>query len=85
MNPESKLLLEKLDKRFAATDKRFDGIERQIQSNHDSASTRILALEQATKVFDEWRPSIEGVVYDLKIEVGKLSTMKMEVGKITKY
>lgn len=73
MNPESKQLLEELDKRFAAADKRLDGLERQIQSNHDSASTRIRALEWATKVFDEWRPSIEGVVNDLKIEVGKIT------------
>ncbi|CAD6211893.1 unnamed protein product [Miscanthus lutarioriparius] len=30
-------------------------------------------------------PGIEGVVDDLKIEVGKLTTLKMEVGKIFKY
>jgi hypothetical protein len=30
MYPESKLLLDKLDKRFTAADKRFDGLERQI-------------------------------------------------------
>lgn len=85
MNPETKLLLDELDKRFAAADKRFDGLERQIQSNNNSASSRILALEQSTLVFDEWRPRIEGVVDDLKIEIGKLSSLKMEVGKITKY
>lgn len=45
MNPESKLLLDELDKRFAAADKRFDGLERQIQTNNDSASTSIKALE----------------------------------------
>jgi hypothetical protein len=30
------------------------------------ASVRIQALESAAKVFDEWRPDIEGIVDDLK-------------------
>ena len=42
-------------------------------------------MEHVAKDFDEWRPSIEGVDDDLKIEVGKLSSMKMVVDKITKY
>jgi hypothetical protein len=85
MNPESKLLLDELDKRFAAADKRFDSLERQIQNNHDSTSTRIQALEKAAQDFDEWCPGVDGVIDDLKIEVAKLSTLKLEVSKITKY
>lgn len=36
-------------------------------------------------MFDEWRPSMEGMVDDLRIEVNKLATLKLEVGKISKY
>ncbi|CAD6247668.1 unnamed protein product [Miscanthus lutarioriparius] len=47
--------------------------------------SRIQALEKAAQDFDEWRPGVDGIIDDLKIEVGKLSTLKLEVSKITKY
>jgi hypothetical protein len=50
-----------------------------------ASTTRLNAVKSAAKKFDEWRPSIEGVVDDLKIEVNKLATLKLEVRKITKY
>jgi hypothetical protein len=40
MNPKTNILLDELEKRFPAQDKRFDGLECQIQSNADS-TTRI--------------------------------------------
>jgi hypothetical protein len=42
-------------------------------------------LESAAKVFYEWCPGVDGVIDDLRIEVNKLSTLKLEVGKISKY
>ena len=42
-------------------------------------------MEKAAQDFDEWRPGVDGIIDDLKIEVGKLSTLKLEVSKITKY
>ncbi|CAD6238566.1 unnamed protein product [Miscanthus lutarioriparius] len=85
MSPETKMLLEELDKRFAAQDKRFGGIERKLDATTTSSNTRLDALESSTRVFDEWRPSMEGMVDDLRLEVNKLVTLKLEVGKIPKY
>ncbi|CAD6222810.1 unnamed protein product [Miscanthus lutarioriparius] len=92
MGPDQKALLAELDKRFAAQDKRFDGLERKLDSTAAkldsmaaSSSTRLDALESATKVFDEWRPGVDGVIDDLRLEVTKLATLKLEVGKISKY
>jgi hypothetical protein len=42
-------------------------------------------LEFAAKVFDEWHPRVDDVIDDLHIEVNKLATLKLEVGKISKY
>jgi hypothetical protein len=78
MNPETKILLDEIDKRFAA---RFDGLEHKINANAESSTTRFKVLEIAAQVFDEWH----SVVDDLKIEVGKLHTLNMEVRKISKY
>jgi hypothetical protein len=35
-------------------------------------------------MFDEWHPGVDGVIDDLRIKVNKLSTLKVEVGKISK-
>jgi hypothetical protein len=99
MGPEQKSLLAKLDKRFAAQEKRFDGLEHKLDntaakldataasldSTAVSSATRLDALESVAKVFDEWRPGVDGVLDNLRIEVNKLSTLKIEVGKISKY
>ena len=65
MSPETKMLLEELDKRFVAQDKRFDGIERKLDATVTSSNTRLDVLESSTRVFDEWHPSVEGMVDDL--------------------
>lgn len=36
-------------------------------------------------MFDEWRPSVDGVVDDLKLEVDKLSKLKEEVSRLSKH
>jgi len=45
------------------------------------AGSAPIRLETATKSFDEWRPSIEGLVDDIKLTVDK---SKMEVSKISR-
>jgi hypothetical protein len=96
MNPKMKLLLAELDKRldaqdqrfderFAAQDLRFDDLKGQISTATAASSSRLQALEQAVQVFDEWRPAVDGVVDDLKQEVSKLSTLKVEVGRLSKH
>lgn len=84
MNSEMKILLDELEKRFAAQNERFNNLDWKIDATANS-STHLKALEHAAQVFDEWHPGIEGIMDDLKIEVGKLLTLKMEVGKISKY
>ena len=76
MGPDQKALLVELDKRFAAQEKRFDGLERKLDSTAASSSTHLDALESAAKVFDEWRPGVDGVIDDLHLEVTKLATLK---------
>jgi len=78
MGPDQKALLAELDKRF-------DVLERKLDATAASSSTRLEALESAAKVFDEWRPGVDGVIDDLRLEVTKLATLKLEVGKISKY
>jgi len=92
MGPDHKALLAELDKRFAAQEKRFDGLEHKLDSTAAkldttaaSSAERLEALESAAKAFDEWRPGVDGVIDDLRLEVNKLSTLKLEVGKISKY
>jgi uncharacterized coiled-coil protein SlyX len=99
MGPEQKSLLAELDKRFAAQEKRFDRLEHKLNntaakldataasldSTAVSSATRLDALESAARVFDEWRLGVDGVLDHLRIEVSKLSTLKLEVMKITKY
>ena len=61
MGPDQKALLAELDKRFAAQEKRFDGLEQKLDSTAASFSTRLDTLESAAKVFDEWCPGVDGV------------------------
>lgn len=35
-------------------------------------------------MFDEWCPDVEGIMDDLKQEIGKLSTMKV-IGRLSKH
>jgi uncharacterized coiled-coil protein SlyX len=79
MGPDQKALLAELDKRFAAQERRFDGLEQKLDSTTAkldsttamldstlaSSASRLDALESITKVFDEWRPGIDGVIDDL--------------------
>jgi len=77
MGLDQKALLAELDKRLADQEKRFDGLERKLDSTAVSSSTRLDAMESAAKVFDEWRPGVDSVIDDLRIEVNKLATLKL--------
>jgi hypothetical protein len=85
MGPDQKALVAKLDKRLAAQEKRFDGLEKKLDSTTASSSTRLDPLESAARVFDEWRPGVDGNIDDLRVELTKLASLKLEVGKISKY
>jgi hypothetical protein len=88
MNPETKIILDELNKRFtehnAKWDFRFNEQEshilRHIQELEQAQDARMSALEKVVASFDEWRPSIEDIVDDIQHSVDK---SKMEVSKIS--
>lgn len=79
MNPDTQLILDELAKRFEELDakweRRFRDVDshmsQQLADSEHRAETRFSTLEQAAKVFDEWRPEIEGTVDDIRLELGK--------------
>ena len=89
MDPTQKLLLDKMDRRFStrfdSIDRRFDDLEKKFDGTASSSSTRLDALENAAKVFDEWRPGVDSLIDDLRVEVNRLASLKLEVGKISKF
>lgn len=54
-------------------------------TNADTSKTHLKALEHAIQVFDEWHLGIDGIVDDLKQEIDKLSTLKVEVRRLSKH
>jgi hypothetical protein len=89
MNPETKLIIDEITRRFTEHDQKWDSrfadqearITRQIQILEQAQETRIANLERVTASLDEWRPSIEGTVDDIKLDVSK---SKLEVNKISR-
>jgi hypothetical protein len=75
MGPDQKVLQVKLDKHFAAQEKRFYGLERKLDSTVSSSATHLDVLESAACVFDEWCSGIDGIIDDLCVEVNKLATL----------
>jgi len=81
MNPDTKLILDEINKRFAEHDLKWDrrfaeqetAFGRQIHDLEQAQETRVSALEKLAPSFDEWRPSIEGTVDDIHLQVKKLS------------
>ncbi|WVZ88489.1 hypothetical protein U9M48_035006 [Paspalum notatum var. saurae] len=81
MNPDTKLILDEIARRFDAHDAKWDQRARDQEAQWDAAfadftrshEERVGALEHAAAVFDEWRPGMEGMVDDIKLEVNKLS------------
>jgi hypothetical protein len=81
MNPETKLILNEIHKSFTEHnlqwDQRFSEQENrytdQIQDLEKAQDVRVSALAKIASALDEWRPSIEGTVDDMRLEVKKLS------------
>lgn len=89
MNPETRIILDELNKCFTEHDAKWDSrfadqdarLSRQIEDLEAAQATRSDKLERVTASLDEWRPSIEGVVDDIKLEISKT---KLEVSKISR-
>jgi hypothetical protein len=89
MNPETKLIIDEIACRFNEHDLKWDAcfadqdmrLSRQIRDLEQAQEGRLAALEKVAASLDEWRPSIEGIVDDLKSDVSK---SKLEVSKISR-
>ncbi|XP_039796712.1 uncharacterized protein LOC120661815 isoform X1 [Panicum virgatum] len=81
MNPDTKSILDEIQKQFAEQtallDKRFNeaatGWDQKFAEFETQKDERISKIESIAASLDEWRPSIDGLVDDLKLEVGKLT------------
>ena len=90
MNPETRLILDELTKRFNEQDAKWDSrfadqdarLARQIADLEKSQASRMESLERATASIEEWRPSIDGAVDDIRLQVSKT---KLEVSKISRH
>ena len=81
MNPDMQIILDEISKRFVDHDAKWDRRAAEQDARWEAAFStftsgqeqRITAIERASRVFDDWRTSMEGVVDDLRLEVGKIS------------
>ena len=89
MNLETKIILEEINSRFNEHDQKWDSrfadqearLSRQIRDFEQAQEGRMAALEKVTASLDEWRPSIEGIIDDMKLDISK---SKLEVSKISR-
>ena len=89
MNPETRTILDELNKRFTEHDAKWDSrftdqdicFSCQIGDLEMAQAARMEKLEHVTTSLNEWRPLIEGIVDDIKLEVSKT---KLEVSKISR-
>ncbi|XP_072151238.1 uncharacterized protein [Setaria viridis] len=78
MDPNTKILLDEihkcfsdeLHKRFAESDLKWEHRFLEAERLHGD---RIVKLEAAAKVFEEWRPQVDAAVDAVKLELGKLT------------
>jgi hypothetical protein len=81
MSPETKLILDemqkqfadqnqKLDKRFADNDAKW---EKRFLDLENRGDERVSKVEKVAIDLEDWKPEIEGKVDDMKLEVGKLT------------
>ncbi|CAN6170799.1 unnamed protein product [Urochloa humidicola] len=89
MNPESKILVDEVCKRFTDElakrfeeqdrkwDKRIserdDEWSRKLDDLSDAQDKHVATLEKAAETFEEWRLEQEAVVDDIRLEVKKLN------------
>ena len=89
MNPETKIILNEINRRFNEHDQKWDSrfadqdarLSPQIRDLEQAQEGRMAALEKVTTSLDEWLPSIEGIVDDMKLNISK---SKLEVSKISR-
>jgi len=89
MNPETKIILDELNRRFTEHDQKWDScfadqdacLSRQIRELEQAQEVRMATLGCVTASLDEWRPSIKGVIDDIELNVSK---SELEVSKISR-
>jgi hypothetical protein len=81
VNPDTQIILDEMSRQFAEQDAKWDHhMANQesrwevVLSSHMAAhDARVRILEQATRALEDWKMSIEGVLDDLRLEVGKVA------------
>jgi hypothetical protein len=81
VNPDTQIILDEIARRFteqeAKLDRRAtdqDARWEALFSGHTAAQdARVRTLEHATGALEEWKMGIDGVVDDLRLEVGKIA------------
>ncbi|XP_035823161.1 uncharacterized protein [Zea mays] len=81
MNPDTQLILDELSRRFSEHDSKWDRRVAEQESRWNATFSEFTtgqdrcvgALEQATGVLEDWRMNMEGMMDDLRLEVGKIS------------
>ena len=81
MSSESKSILDEIQKQFAEQNRlieqRFTDSEskweRRFLEAESARDARVAVVETVAAALEDWRPGIDGVVDDLKLEVRKLS------------
>jgi hypothetical protein len=70
MDPNTKIIREELEKKFAAMDLKW---EQQFSEYARHKEERVEALESATADFKQWRPKVDADMEDVTLEIRKLS------------
>lgn len=72
MDPNTKLILDELKSVQSNLTTRIDAVEQSI-------GFRVGALEDAAKVFDAWKPTMDASVVELRVKIGALNKMDEKV------
>ncbi|CAL4889713.1 unnamed protein product [Urochloa decumbens] len=81
MSPESKLLLDEIEKMFSDQNSRFDKKiqetdlkwEQRFGDLEKKKDERLSKIETVASTLEDWRPEIEATVEDIRLEVTKLT------------
>ena len=69
MDPNTKLILDEMEKRFAALDLKW---EQQFTEFAHRKEERLGGVEAATFDLEQWRPKVDSAMEDVKLELRKL-------------
>ncbi|KAL6653692.1 hypothetical protein ACP70R_008616 [Stipagrostis hirtigluma subsp. patula] len=72
MDPQTKLVLDETKGLAKSVDLLKDTLNDRIDGVEDALGVRFEAVESTAASFGEWKPKVDAVVDDLRLEVGAL-------------